>query len=689
MFNKKYLVAGIIFVSGMLWTTFAWDIIPWLNESYVNNFSQKWLFIISTSNNSIATNQIYPNPEKPYWWKMRNTFGMVWIKKKSAFLDIWVNFNLNTKKFIVIDNNWNLSYSAFNKSRLINFEGTVIANKTLISNLIGWTNPDNTVGYQCWTNVDNNKNTLCAWIYNAVGYFKVEPYAVENWSNWVKVVSLIKKSWFVWGLTNKSNYTQSWILKQRNGANNSYVYKLVIYKSSDNRYVSTMQTAWYLLPYNYQFKWDWFISTTWNNSNGEVWYFGNQVVWLAKISVDAIYWNTTVDELLNWTANGYVSAYPHSSLWSKQITDNWKTITKKYITLVDNGVLQDLDYTNARKVDVDWTYPLLTASNKWIEIEPNVENTIKAMNILSILNSMTEWMVSNSDARYVFMKPFGILDPQFKTTTNFEGKKINYISDLWIRNLNADNKLKIIFDTNKIKQWIQAWIKYGAFRTDYNNIWRMWYYQVAPIWYKLWQYVDNGKVISMQLDWTWALEKVYSPKYADITSIQLKDWTNWFVQNLSNNYILSHWSLWKFQLIWNFADRNLWLRDIYTNMWVKYWIVDNLHYIVNTVDWRFDKYDETDLRHINLQSTTTISDVLSWKDLTYITPTNTNWWDLMIGSLSGDKVYLNTYVPDTKQLLNSNWEQLTSWSSILNFFKTDGNTTILIDADNLLWKKTN
>lgn len=689
MFNKKYLVAGIIFVSGMLWTTFAWDIIPWLNESYVNNFSQKWLFIISTSNNSIATNQIYPNPEKPYWWKMRNTFGMVWIKKKSAFLDIWVNFNLNTKKFIVIDNNWNLSYSAFNKSRLINFEGTVIANKTLISNLIGWTNPDNTVGYQCWTNVDNNKNTLCAWIYNAVGYFKVEPYAVENWSNWVKVVSLIKKSWFVWGLTNKSNYTQSWILKQRNGANNSYVYKLVIYKSSDNRYVSTMQTAWYLLPYNYQFKWDWFISTTWNNSNGEVWYFGNQVVWLAKISVDAIYWNTTVDELLNWTANGYVSAYPHSSLWSKQITDNWKTITKKYITLVDNGVLQDLDYTNARKVDVDWTYPLLTASNKWIEIEPNVENTIKAMNILSILNSMTEWMVSNSDARYVFMKPFGILDPQFKTTTNFEGKKINYISDLWIRNLNADNKLKIIFDTNKIKQWIQAWIKYGAFRTDYNNIWRMWYYQVAPIWYKLWQYVDNGKVISMQLDWTWALEKVYSPKYADITSIQLKDWTNWFVQNLSNNYILSHWSLWKFQLIWNFADRNLWLRDIYTNMWVKCWIVDNLHYIVNTVDWRFDKYDETDLRHINLQSTTTISDVLSWKDLTYITPTNTNWWDLMIGSLSGDKVYLNTYVPDTKQLLNSNWEQLTSWSSILNFFKTDGNTTILIDADNLLWKKTN
>ncbi len=689
MFNKKYLVAGIIFVSGMLWTTFAWDIIPWLNESYVNNFSQKWLFIISTSNNSIATNQIYPNPEKPYWWKMRNTFGMVWIKKKSAFLDIWVNFNLNTKKFIVIDNNWNLSYSAFNKSRLINFEGTVIANKTLISNLIGWTNPDNTVGYQCWTNVDNNKNTLCAWIYNAVGYFKVEPYAVENWSNWVKVVSLIKKSWFVWGLTNKSNYTQSWILKQRNGANNSYVYKLVIYKSSDNRYVSTIQTAWYLLPYNYQFKWDWFISTTWNNSNGEVWYFGNQVVWLAKISVDTIHWNTTVDELLNWTANGYVSAYPHSSLWSKQITDNWKTITKKYITLVDNGVLQDLDYTNARKVDVDWTYPLLTASNKWIEIEPNVENTIKAMNILSILNSMTEWMVSNSDARYVFMKPFGILDPQFKTKTNFEGKKINYISDLWIRNLNADNKLKIIFDTNKIKQWIQAWIKYGAFRTDYNNKWRMWYYQVAPIWYKLWQYVDNGKVISMQLDWTWALEKVYSPKYADITYIQLKDWTNWFVQNLSNNYILSHWSLWKFQLIWNFADRNLWLRDIYTNIWVKWWTVDNLHYIVNTVDWRFDKYNETDLRHINLQSTTTTPDVLSWKDLTYITPTNTNWWDLMIGSLSGDKVYLNTYVPDTKQLLNSNWEQLTSWSSILNFFKTDGNTTILIDADNLLWKKTN
>ncbi len=690
MFNKKKIITwAVVIITWLLSTTFAGNIRPWLNASYVNNFSQKWLFIISTSSNSIATNQIYPNPEKPYWWKIKNTFGMIWISKQSAFLDIWVNFNLNTKKFIVIDKNWQLAYSSFNKSRKINYLGTTIANKDLIDNLVGLTNSDDTVWYQCWTKLNSKKEVLCAGINNAVGFFKVPPYAVENRSNWIKILSFIKSSWFKqWWIIDKENYIEYGVLKQRNFKNNWNYYTLVKYTPKDNRYISSSQLNTYPITVPmFQFKGDWLVQVgNWND--GKVAYFGNNSIWLESITLDR-FWKTTVSSLMDWAIQWFVSAFPKQSLWSKQVVKDGKTITKQYITIVSpSWTLSNLDYTNARKIDRDWTYPLLTATNKWIEIEPNVENSVKAMNMLSVLHSLTEWMVSNSNARYVFMKPFGILDPKFKTVKNFAGKDINYISDLGIRNLDADNKLKIIFSTKKIEKPIQAWVKYGAFITDYNNKWRMWYYKVASVWYKLGQYVDNWQVISVQLNWTWALEKVYSPTYAHITNIKLKDWTNWFTQKLSNNYILTHWSLGKFEPVWSFANKNLWLKDIYTDMWVKWWTVDNLHYIVNTVDGRFDKYDETDVRHINLIHTSATPTVLSWKNLTYITPTNTNWWNLLIGSLSGNDIYLDTYIPDTKQLLTW-WAQLTSWSDSLNFFKTDRNTTILIDTGNILWKKTN
>ena len=694
MFKKNYIFSlSVVIIWLLLWgTSFAWDIVPWVKENQINWFSQRWLFLVWwNANNSIATFKLIPNIEKPYWWKLDNTWSVDGIIKNSRFLDIGVNFDIDTRKVVMIWMWGKLVKSNFDKARKIDLELTDIANPELIENLIwynDWNNVGNTVWFRCWTDTDENGDVVCAWLYNSVWYFKVPSYAIENRTNWIKIVSYLKKNWFIWWTYNKTNYIEYGIMKQRNFANNWDYYVLVKTIPKDNRYISSVPLSTYwIVDIFFNFNGAWMIQV-WDGTDGKVAYFGTNKVGLTKITLDR-FGKTTINELLNWAVDGYVSAYPKQSLWSKQVIENWETKTKRYITLIlPNWTLANLDYTNAKKINLDGSYPLLTASNKWIEIEPNVENTVKAMNMLSVLQQIWEWMISNDNARYIFAKPFAILDPKFKTVTDFQGKDINYIYDFGIRNLNNDPDLHLIFDTNSIIQTSQANIVYWAIKKDYKNIYRVWYFKVAPIWYKLGQYVDNGQIISVQLDWTWALERVYSPLYTTRTNIKIEDWMKWIIQNLANNYIITHWTLSKYQLVWSFDNKTLQVNDIYTNTLVKNTIVDDFHYLVNQEDWRFNRYDETDVRYINLQWTTTTPDVLSWKDLTYITPTDTNWWDLMIASLSGDKVYLNTYIPDTAQL-STWWAQLTSWSNSLNFFKTDGNTTILIDADNLLWKKTN
>ena len=664
MLKKILILLGVLTIGSSVYAIN--QVVPGLSDNYVSNFSQKGLFMVTNEANSIWTNIIKPNVSKPYWWDLENTWWVAGMNKKQSFLDIWINFNINTRKLYLIDGNGYLATSNFSSSRHIDYKWTEILSKAVRNKLTF--SPDNTVvGYRCWTDVDDTKNVTCMGLTNLAGFFKVTPYAIDWWADGILPISLTKVStnlkgiWFVgWSVADLTNYKEYWILFKvhTNG-------ELVYFKWADERNISQNVEMTYI-PSDplYRLSWVWMITTSWNNTNSLIWYYWQNVIGLFKVTPDPVKWLITTTDLLDSTVNGYVWVYPRESVYTKD--------GRNYMTVIDNWQFVLLDYTDARIIKPQIQYPLL---NKAVLVD-GIENTVKTLNMATVLWQLKNGFTSNTNSKYVFAKPFWIMDPQFVTIKNADGINVNYISSLGVRNLNTDKNLNIVYDTNKTNLWIQAWVVYWASWKDNSNTVRIWKYRVGDIWYHIW-YVDNGKIIYTQIDWTGGLEKIYSPLYAIRTN--LNPWNiKWFIQNLNNTYIFSYWTLKKYMPYGNFENKTLTLRLIAAN--------DNPGVFVNLNQWTLDKFDETDERYINYLATTKTPDVLSWVDMKYITPTNTRWGDLYIAKLSGDKLYLNTYIPDTQTLLSS-WDQFTSESDTLTYFKTDNSTSVVIDADWIFWVK--